>query len=895
MKKALKRTMMTILALTMSVCLFVGIGVIAEADELVSGYGFTSNNASGTISRTDDGVRISAKAATTGNIFDYTYDKALSVTDMNVSYRVSTDTTRGEGSHSRMNIYILPEKDAELTAGVKLQLLQSVYNEDETKIIVSGSISPSGWDKPAFFTDDYSVEMRIFTEGSNAYACFNGARYQFEGEDLTKILAMQTAGKAYLRMTAHFGENGESALGYDLDIRSIDNVSFGNATDKKTAFVSAKVNAASESNATVSDEGLSVSGKFAAGCLTAAKYSLGSEHALEAGELASFGMTFDVSGVDLSVKKYIEISFTNILENSDRMDAWDSFSDAAGQPAILAATYRLYLTAGEKVTALIKDANGDGSQGTFAIAGGADILSDAPYYKFSSFIPRNDKVFTFAVVKVNGDWKVLVNGNSVGYESDINGLMNKLNETKLEVAVNLGSDDAATYYAGTGNVPTDVLKITGVNGKTFMSERDLNEGVYGDEITGETEFVRSQYVNIAPDDATFNYAVTEDGLSVFGRNDAKGFAAGLGYTEEITLNHDKEFNFTVKMPENVYAANDERHGYYCFFIGDSTHKNFSEMRSIYLRISYESSAVTVKSATTPFKLEAIMWDNQLPALVAASNTVTVAPKTTDGRQNEITFRLIYVEKEGVYKIYVNGQKVSSVALEESITNYIDQTMEKLYFACTFDYALADRAEGAWTNPDQDKIGATIVAIDNKKIVNKVPDMFASITLKDGKDITADAVTLSWTKGVYAEGDFDSSNFTPMGYKLVRNVAVKNGDDFDVREDKVIYIDNIDTIEYRDTELLPETNYYYSVYAVQKNEDGSYTELFRSNLNKKVLTLAKEPIDSSSAGNSSNSTPGGNSSKVSEDGGCFSSVGTGSFALMGILFGIAAIIRKKKAE
>ena len=897
--------MLAIMSLAMSVCVFLGVGTVAraEAEELVSGYGFTSNNASGTISQVDDGVRISAKAATTGNVFDYTYDTPLSVTDLNVSYRLTTDTTRENGAHSRMNIYILPEKDSELTAGVKIQLLHSVYDDNEKKFIVTGPAEPSGWENPAYFTDDYSVEMRIFTEGSNAFAVFNGARYQFNnGDDVSKIFAMQNVGHAYLRFTAHFQENGESALGYDLDIRSIDEVSLGKSTYKDTSFVSTKVSAAAESTKAITADGFVIGGKFAAGCGTAAKYSLGSEHAIAAGGLSSFGMTMDVSGVDLAVKKYIEISFTNILDNADRMDAWDSFSDAAGQPAIIAATYRLFLTQGEVVTAIMKSVNDDGTQGTFAVASGANILENAPYYKFSSFIPRNDKVLTFAVAKVQDDWKIFVNGASVGFEKDINAIMNKLNDAQLEVAINLGSDDAANYYASAGSVPTDVVKITGVNGKTFVLEPDPYEGDYADEITGETEFVRSQFVNIAPaDTAIVNYTVTADGLSAFGRNQTLGFSAGLCYTEAIELTHTKEFNFTVKMPEDVYAANSEKHGYYCFFIGDSTHKNFSEMRSIYLRISYESSEETVKSATTAFKLETIMWDNQYEALVVASNTVHVDPKTTEGRESEITFRFVYVEKEQVYKIYVNGQKVTSAALEQAITKYIDEVMEKHYFACAFDYSLNTAAGGAWADGDENKIGATIVAFDGKKIVNKEPDMFAGITLKDGKDITSDSVTLSWTKGEYIEGDFDSYNFTPTGYKIVRNVAVKNGESVEVREDKVIYVDDIDTIEYTDTQLLPETSYYYTVYAVQKNEDGTYIELFRSNLNKRVVTLAEKTPDESTESNSGTSdsasegASAGDSGAESGNGGCFSSMGIGGVALAGVLFAAAVIIRKKKQD
>ncbi len=184
-------------------------------------------------------------------------------------------------------------------------------------------------------------------------------------------------------------------------------------------------------------------------------------------------------------------------------------------------------------------------------------------------------------------------------------------------------------------------------------------------------------------------------------------------------------------------------------------------------------------------------------------------------------------------------------------------------------------------------------------------MFAGITLKDGKDVTSDSVTLSWTKGEYTEGDFDSYNFTPTGYKIVRKV--RDGESTDVREDKVIYIDNIDTVEYTDTQLQPETSYYYSVYAVQKNEDGTYIELFRSNLNKKVVTLAKQEPDpsesnSGSTDSASDSASGGSSAgdsagdgAESGNGGCFSSMGIGGVALAGVLFAAAVIIRKKKQD
>ncbi len=888
MKRRIKQTISVLLAFAMFICPFIGACTVSNANEDASGYGFTSNNASGKISQLDDGVRISGKEAAAGILFDYTYDTPLSVTDMNVSYKLTTDTTRGSGAHSRMNIYILPEKDSEITEGIRIQLLHSVYDDDETKFIVTGVEEDSvGWEYPSYFTDDYSVEMRIFTEGENAFAIFNGARYQFKNsEDINKIFKMQDSGKAYLRITAHFGENGESALGYDLDIRSIDNVSFGKSTVNDTSFLSTKVSDAAETKEAITKEGIVISGKFAEGCGVAAKYSMGSEHTVKSGDLSSFGITLDVSGVDLSVKKFIEISFTNILDNSDRMDAWDSFGDAGDQPTIYAATYRLFITPNEIVTAIMKTANEAETQGLMNIAGGANVLDNKPHYKFSSFIPRDDGVLTFAVARIQGDWKILVNGASIGFESDINELMDKLNSKDLEVTVNLGSDDAANYYASVGSAPTDVVKITGVNGKTFS---DPYDGVYDDEIVGENEFVRTQFVNIAPDTASAKYTLTADGLSVFGRNDASGFAAGIGYTESVWLDHDMEYTFTVKMPEDVYASDGTRHGYYCFFLGDSTNKNFSEMRSIYLRVSYESSDVTVKSASTAFKTEAIMWDNQLEAPVVASSSIYAAPKTTEGKESEITFRFVYVESEQVYKIFANGQKVSSDELEKAITSYIDDVVDELYFACTFDYSLEGKTQGAWTDDKQADIGATIVSFSGCKIVNKQPDVQNTITLNEGQNITSDSVTLSWTKGVYEDGDFDSDYFTPNGYKIVRSIGVKNGDAVEPREDKIIYIDGIDTLEFTDTELLPDTAYYYTVYAVQKNDDGTYTELLSSNINKRVVTSAEKDTDTGD--NSEVEDPNGKNSSIVIG----ISIAVGAALVIAIVVGVIILNKKKKAK
>ena len=89
--------------------------------------------------------------------------------------------------------------------------------------------------------------------------------------------------------------------------------------------------------------------------------------------------------------------------------------------------------------------------------------------------------------------------------------------------------------------------------------------------------------------------------------------------------------------------------------------------------------------------------------------------------------------------------------------------------------------------------------------------------------------------------------------------------------------------------------------MQKNEDGTYIELFRSNLNKRVVTLAKqEPGPTESDSGKTDSTSGGASAGDSNNGssgrgGCFSSMGICGVALTGVLFAAAVIIRKKKQD
>ena len=362
------------------------------------------------------------------------------------------------------------------------------------------------------------------------------------------------------------------------------------------------------------------------------------------------------------------------------------------------------------------------------------------------------------------------------------------------------------------------------------SGSDSFEGVIGDEITGKLEFTRFDYNSLTPQGTVLDYSVTEDGLAMFGRNDDNGFAAGLSWQQPVTLDHDNELSFTMVMPEEVYTTNGNKVAEYSVFVCEIPNVNFSETRSLYLRFSYRSDSYKTSSAS-PAVLEVIMWDNQDANLVVASNTVTIAPKADAG--NEMTFRIVFDSAAGCYKLYVNGQRASTSATELSITDYFDKIMTAKYLSATVSLATADRTSGGWSDDDEGMAGFTLRSVNGLKLVNEVADVVESIELS-AEAVEKDTVRLYWSEVEFPETDFDAPLGPPDGY-LIKRLKGTAGEDGMVttEEDGEFFVDDLSTTIYDDTGLLPDTRYFYTVYAV-KNNDGNYTELI-SSFNVRVVT------------------------------------------------------------
>lgn len=115
-------------------------------------------------------------------------------------------------------------------------------------------------------------------------------------------------------------------------------------------------------------------------------------------------------------------------------------------------------------------------------------------------------------------------------------------------------------------------------------ETDPDEGVMGDEITGDLEFSKNKWTSTCPEATTVDVKVTDEGFALQGRNEVTGFDIGMNYKEMIS--DMAGYAVTFKMPEKVLASSGATHAFYGMYIGEATLKNFTEMKSVYIRWSY---------------------------------------------------------------------------------------------------------------------------------------------------------------------------------------------------------------------------------------------------------------------------------------------------------------------
>jgi len=233
-----------------------------------------------------------------------------------------------------------------------------------------------------------------------------------------------------------------------------------------------------------------------------------------------------------------------------------------------------------------------------------------------------------------------------------------------------------------------------------------------------------------------------------------------------------------------------------------------------------------------------MWDNQSENLVVASNTANISPKAEAEASREFTFRIVFDEEAKCYKLYVNGQRASTSATEQSITSYFDDVMASKFLSTTVSYTNADRSHGGWSDDDEGLIGFTLKSVNGQKIVNETADVREVLELT-ADTVTKDSAELFWTEAVMDETDFDATLGLPGGYLVKRQKAIPADDGtLTALDDGEFYVDGVENTYYQDKGLLPDTYYFYTVFAVKNNGDGTYTDLLCS-YSLRVVTPAEE--------------------------------------------------------
>lgn len=494
-----------------------------------------------------------------------------------------------------------------------------------------------------------------------------------------------------------------------------------------------------------------------------------------------------------------------------RYTFWDSFSDT---PAV-AGSIGIRFSADMNATFLLMTRT--------ATAGyeDANVLMTA---SGNVKVSENDaNEYTIQFLKVGDNWNVLINGRIMGsaqegFQEHLNNTLNSLNDSPAVAAISpwLSYGDVKGKTEG---YSADIT-VKGYGTRRWGKETDPDEGVMGDEITGDLEFSKNKWTSTCPEATTVDVKVTDEGFALQGRNEVTGFDIGMNYKEMIP--DMAGYAVTFKMPEKVLASSGATHAFYGMYIGEATLKNFTEMKSVYIRWSYAT-----ENAADGANLEVIVWDNTQDNPQIASCSHAVPAKTQEGKETEVTVRFVYNEKDGAYRIYANGTRMTTPAVEKTLTSQLN-AMQAKYFYCNASYE-TDGVGSAWSEGVDGVQEMTIVSLGGKKIVNKSPEMVANAMTLDAEALSSSSVKLTWTKAEYPVGEMDSHNFVPVGYEIER---IKG--DASAPEKTIKVQGDVNTLTFTDTDLSADTYYYYTVYAV----DADGNRLMVSNSNKRVKTAAE---------------------------------------------------------
>ena len=769
----------------------------------------------GSVSETNGGIAMK-NADPAGYSFSNTSKKAYTVRELSVSMRVQSYVY--EAGVNAASIFVgLTSGGADLMAtngAYGVAFIPVGANEYNAWFVRRNSEATAipGFDNLAL-VDGSSVKLSssgvlsvlFHRESENFWLIMINGKYQInlnniaEGERVAIYAALEGMSTANVAIAAQDNFSGAANQTMSLEVTSIGSEMLGTLNEN-----GAITNSITTSSYEITENGVVFSTNDQAS--NPMDIKMGVQEKL-AGKLDGFtySVRADIAGctgysLDIGIGTYHE---------AGRYTFWDSFS---GPPAV-AGSFGIRISASRTATFLMLPRTASAG---YDQAGGAQTADGN-----MGIGGNTTNEYTIQLLKIDADWVVLINGRMMGsaaanFQTNLNNALNSLDVATEEMVspwISYGDVAGKNSYSAS-------ITVLGYGTQRWGREIDPNEGVMGDEIEGELEFGKKEWSSTCPEATAVDVKVTDEGFVLQGRNEETGFDIGMNYKKQI---EDMDgFAATFLLPEKVLQSSGETHGRYGMYIGESTLKNFSDMKSIFIRWEYST-----EDAADGATVEVIVWDNTNPALVEASSSQAVAGKTEQGKEREMTIRFVLDDKTQQYRIYANGTRITTPVVEEALTAQLAE-MQAKYFYCSGSYE-DNNGKAAWVESVEGMQEMTLVSLGGLKIVNKQAEQVSGITL-DAVSEDSSSVKLTWTKAEYPVGDMDSYNFVPTGYEIDR---IK-GDAQDP-EATIKVEGDLDTLTFTDTELDAETYYYYTVYAV--DEDGN--RLIVSNTNKRVKTLAEE--------------------------------------------------------
>ncbi len=811
------------------------------------------------ITATPDGMMMS-NASTTGYSYSNTTKESYALKELSVSFRMEDVVFDGSNAVVQPYLGIMAE-DGDFMSTTGSYGIAFVATSANTYVAWFGKSNPEATAVPGLdhirhaeiklsdsgvvtvlfhreadnrwmvmINGDYQIDLNGETEINNALDAMSEVHVAFAAKDLVaKDSVTQTMKTEVFRI-------GTDMLGTAEEIYEVDNWTAATTTYERT------------------EEGIA----YDASVTTTA----GGSTFLKS--VVKDSLTTTLDGLTLSFKKSISNCVLDVgfgTNHGERSTFWDSNGD---RPAVVGSFGVRFNGNDNSVTMFLMPRQSSGTYTTTAplICGGN---MGANQY-------GTDGDVHMQLLKVGENWMLLINGRKMG--SHDGNFQTALNDTMNSMEAAIGSEAIfpwvsawadpsvsanvkttltgwGTQRLGTQSVepeppveteppvvetdppaetePPAVETVPPAVETDPPAETEPPMVEIGDEITDALEFGKEEWLNITPSPNVIDVKVdNEQGFVLKGRSVQYGWNIGMTYQKDI--GNLKDFAITVKTSDAVISSAGSTHGWYGMFVGDKSNCNFSEMRSIFIRWQYNTEDPTAGATA-----QVIVWDNTSGGWKAQINASPIPTKSAEGKETEVTIRFLYDADVGVYRVYANGARISNAEVEAAMTAVIPNMTSK-YVSMNGSYE-TDGVGSAWSADATHMQEMTLVSLGGKQIVNKVPEVGDGAFTVAGVADSASQITLTWTKAEYPNGDMDASNFVPVGYTIER---IKGNDE---SPEKVIRVEgNMDTLTYVDTDLNPETYYFYTIYAV----DAEGNTLMVSNRNERIKTQAipaTEPVES----------------------------------------------------